>query len=272
MLLKSCSIDQYHPISPRYLPQIPDICKGIWVHTQQWEITTASLACRVHAETHGSNWLPFMESMEKWGIRWSSTKSEAVHYLVICVYTRVSMVTHNHPDTRSRWRGHQATRYPVLIYRIVSRPHVQARQPQMRSKEEEPGVNDKEKKQNCCHFISTLKCIKQKLWNARRGCSQKGFSTACFSCWMRVMNGSVQLGELCLTWKQHGNSAKPMQPGSAPSSRSYLINLVYFLEKQTRGNQAEREKETCKQSWSVKKIKMLTQRYDTTVQHLVTCS
>lgn len=50
----------------------------------------------------------------------SSTKSEVVHYLVICVYTHVSMVTHSHPDTRSHWLGRQATQYPVLIYRILS--------------------------------------------------------------------------------------------------------------------------------------------------------
>lgn len=40
------------------------------------------------------------------------------------------------------------------------------------------------------------------------------------------------------------NSAKPTQPGSAPSSRSYLINLVYFLEENRRGEikQNERKK------------------------------
>ena len=40
------------------------------------------------------------------------------------------------------------------------------------------------------------------------------------------------------------NSAKPTQLGSVPSSMSYLINLVYFLEKNRRGEikQNERKK------------------------------
>lgn len=40
------------------------------------------------------------------------------------------------------------------------------------------------------------------------------------------------------------NSAKPTQPGPGPSSMSYLINLVYFLEKNRRGEikQNERKK------------------------------
>lgn len=41
-------------------------------------------------------------------------------------------------------------------------------------------------------------------------------------------------------------AAKPTQLGQP--AVSYLINLVYFLEKTDEGNQAEREKETCKQS------------------------
>lgn len=40
------------------------------------------------------------------------------------------------------------------------------------------------------------------------------------------------------------NSAKPTQPGSAPSSRSYLINLVYFLEENRRGETKQNERKT----------------------------
>lgn len=89
-----------------------------------------------------------------------NTQLEIVLYLVICeVHTHLSMVTHSHPDTRSRWRRCRATQYQVLIYHIISRPHVQARQLQMRSKEQEPRINEKEEKQNFCHFISTLSAL-----------------------------------------------------------------------------------------------------------------
>jgi hypothetical protein len=38
------------------------------------------------------------------------------------------------------------------------------------------------------------------------------------------------------------NSAKPTQLGLAPSSMSYLINLVYFLEKNRRGEIKQNER------------------------------
>jgi len=42
---------------------------------------------------------------------------------------------------------------------------------------------NKGKKKNFGHFIFTLKCVKQKLWNAVKVAkSKKDFSTACSSC------------------------------------------------------------------------------------------
>lgn len=162
MLLKSCwRQTSTFPLSPRYLPQIPDICKGIWIRSQQWN-------CDILEDSWSDTWIQLATmygiSAENRDVKPYDTQLETVHYLVICeVHTHLSMVTHNHPDTRSHWLGCRATRYQVLIYHIISRPHVQARQLQMRSKEQEPRINKKEEKQNFCHFISTLKCIKQKL-------------------------------------------------------------------------------------------------------------
>jgi hypothetical protein len=55
------------------------------------------------------------------------------------------------------------------------------------------------------------------------------------------------------------NSAKPTQLGSVPSSMSYLINLVYFLEKNRRGEIKQNErKKLVNNHDNLKKIKTLT--------------
>lgn len=67
------------------------------------------------------------------------------------------------------------------------------------------GTKDKQERgeTELLSFHIHTECIKQKLWNADKGCTvKKGFSAACFSCWMSVMRRPVRLLDLCLAWKQ----------------------------------------------------------------------
>lgn len=55
------------------------------------------------------------------------------------------------------------------------------------------------------------------------------------------------------------NSAKPTEPGRAPSRVSYLSHLVYFLEKNTRGETKQNERKKLVNNHDrLKKIHTLT--------------
>lgn len=166
-LEKLLRIDQYLPLSPRPPPQIPDMCQEFsCIHSNRRSRTTA-LLLRSHAHTQMD-----VMSCDSVGMaipndstatagralsgnlcgahvtpgthrRRDDLQTAGRALLVICaVHTCDPWLPEPPRYLQSRLRPH-ATQYQVLIYHILSRPQVQARQPQMRSKEQEPRINNR---------------------------------------------------------------------------------------------------------------------------------
>lgn len=109
---------------------------------------------------------------------------------------------------QSRLRPH-TTQYQVLIYHILSRPQVQARQPQTRSKEQEPRINTEESRRLSCHIHTAVH--KAEVMGCPDELQSGGFSAA------RVL-GAARLGcrGLCLARKQRERQLSPHSWVSLP--------------------------------------------------------
>lgn len=156
--------------------------------------------------------------------------------------------THCHPDTAGHWLWHQVTQYQVLIYLTISRPQMLGQATSDEIQRTEPQTKQKKREEkNACHYVSILKCVKQKLWNADRLRSQKkDFSTACSSCWMSVMFNPAVF--IFLHGSSMWNWAKPIS--ARISSQQYILPDQPGLPPGVkRTKEIKQKKETCKQSW-----------------------